>query len=245
MRNLVVTLLLSAVVAACATSNQARSTETTGFLGEHRSLLRPGQKGKEALLTYTKPGVNWAGYKKILLEPVAIWSDPKNPLPPEQEADLKQLVDSFYATLRQKLSADYELVDRPGPGTLRIQAAITNGMAANTTMKLASKAVPYGGAASALWTFTTGKPAFAGEVSIEFMVKDGQSGELLGAGADRRVGTDSLNKEALNSWADVKNSLEFWSDAAVYRLCVLRGAAGCVEPKNSPVEMPAPPLPGS
>jgi hypothetical protein len=55
---------------------------------------------------------------------------------------------------------------------------------------------------------------------------------LLAAGADRRVGgTNLFDKEVFNSWGDVKNSLEFWADASVYRLCVLRGGANCVKPK--------------
>lgn len=32
------------------------------------------------------------------------------------------------------------------------------------------------------------------------------------------------------NWPAYSNSLGFWTDQAVYRLCVLRGEAGCVEP---------------
>jgi Protein of unknown function (DUF3313) len=143
-------------------------------------------------------------------------------------------VDAFYATLRQKLSMYFELVDRPGPGVLQAQVAIENSQQGDTTLKVASKAVPYGSVASVAWIMITGKPAFVGEASVEYMVKDGGTGELLAAGADRRVGGDALSTEYLNSWGDVKNALDFWTDAAVYRVCLQRAGAGCIKPRASP-----------
>jgi hypothetical protein len=69
-------------------------------------------------------------------------------------------------------------------------------------------------------------------MTIEFTVHDAQTGELLLAGADRRVGGQTvLDKELFNSWGDVKNSLVFWTDLSVYRLCKLRQDTTCVQPK--------------
>lgn len=229
----VVLLVAAAALAGCATSSQARNVKPTSFLGEYKSLLKPGKTDEEPLLVYRNPKANWPGYKKILLEPVTIWGDPDHALSSDQQRDLQLVVDAFHATLRQKLSADYEMVDSPGPGVLRVRAAIENSQAGNTTLKVASKGVPYTGAVGALWTLATGKPAFVGEASIEFIVQDAQTGDVLAAGADRRVGGDALSKEYLSSWGDVKNALEYWTDAAIYRLCVARGGAACARPKTS------------
>ena len=227
-----------AALAGCATGSQARKTEASGFLGDSRKLLKPGKPGEEELLVYKNPNARWPSYQKILLQPVAIWADPKWKLTDDERKDLQRLVDSFHETLEKKLSADYTLVPEAGPGVLLVQIALTGGKKAITILKVASKGVPYGSAPSYLWTFITGKPPFVGEASIEFMVRDGESNELLAAGADRRVGADTViagkgvNTEYLNSWGDVKYSLDYWSDDVVYRLCVLRGAANCVEPKK-------------
>ena len=227
-----------AMIAGCATGSQARKTEASGFLGENKALLKPGKPGEEELLIYRNPEANWADYKKIVLEPVTIWSDPKWKLSDDEHKDLQKLVDSFQATLQQKLAADYELVDRAGPGAMRVQIALTGGKKAITILKVASKGVPYGSGPSYLWTFITGKPLFVGEASIEFMVKDGGTERLLAAGADRRVGADtivagkSVNTEYLSSWGDVKYSLDYWTDAVVYRLCALRQGTKCVAPKK-------------
>jgi hypothetical protein len=70
------------------------------------------------------------------------------------------------------------------------------------------------------------------------MVKDSQSQELLAAGADRRVGGTRLSKATLSRWGDVRNILVYWSDQAVYLLCVDRKAAGCPKPRAGLVTNP-------
>jgi hypothetical protein len=223
----------ASALGGCASGRQARNVQTTDFLGQYKSLLKPGQPEEEPLLLYRNPKANWAGYKKILLEPVTVWGDPNHALSAEQQRDLEQVVDAFFASLRQKLSADYEMADAAGAGVMRARVAIENSQAGKTTLKVASRGVPYGGPAGAVWTLITGKPAFVGETSIEFIVQDGATGELLAAGADRRVGGDSFNKQYLSSWGDVKNALDFWTDSAVYRLCIGRGGPNCIRPKAS------------
>lgn len=225
-------IALAGLASGCATTLQARDVHPSGFLGKDRSLLTAGEQGKEALLRYRNPKTNWASYDKILLEPVAIWDNPAHRLSPDQRKDLQQLVDSFYNALYLMLSKDYQIVEKPAPGTMQVQAAITHGEESQTGLTFASKAIPQLQATNTVWTFVSGKPAFAGEVTAEFKIHDAHTGELLAAGADRRVGGRQLfDKEVLNSWGDVKHSLEFWTDATVHRLCILRGGAKCTEPK--------------
>ncbi|MBN2107798.1 MAG: DUF3313 family protein, partial [Deltaproteobacteria bacterium] len=52
---------------ACATM-QARSTNTTGFLGDY-SQLKAGGEGK-ALLVYIDPAADMKSYTRILMDPV-------------------------------------------------------------------------------------------------------------------------------------------------------------------------------
>jgi hypothetical protein len=229
-------VLIAAVVypfAGCATSKQARKVEPTSFLGEYRSLLAPGKSDEDPLLVYRNPKANFDSYRKLLLEPVTIWGDPNHALTEGERHDLQQVVDNFYVSLRTKLSPYFQLVDQPGPGVLRAQVALENSERSDTALKVASKGVPYGAVPSTIWTMITGKPAFVGEASIEYILKDAGTGELLAAGADRRVGGDAVSTEYLNSWGDVKNVLDYWTDAAVYRVCLGRGGANCVRPKTS------------
>ncbi len=226
-------LVVAVLLIGCAATKPARDVPASGFLGEYRSLLRPGKEGEEAALTYRNPKANWAAYHKILLEPMTIWEDPASKLSGDKREDLQRLLDSFHHMLAQKLSKDYAMVATPAADTMHIQAAIIHPDTAVTELTVVSKVIPQARAANMLWTFASGKPAFAGEATIEFIVKDAQTGDLLAAGADRRVGgTNLFDKEVFNSWGDVKNALDFWADASVYRLCVLRGGTNCVKPKE-------------
>ena len=230
--------VLSLVLFGCATGHQARNViALSDFLGEHRSQMQPGKPGEEPLLVYRDPHqVQWSQYHEILLEPISLWIDPNRQMSSDDQRDLQNLVDSFHATLQRKLASDYTLVDRDGPGVMRMQIAITDGRRGATQLKVASIAVPYWIGASLFWRFATGKPPFVGEASVEYKITDAGTSELLTAGADRRVGADTLisrgavNKEYLNSWGDVKYILEYWTDDFVYRMCLLRGGAECAKP---------------
>jgi len=224
------------LLAGCVSTRQARQVKPGGFLGASASLLHKGQKGEEALLVYQKNGTDWASYNKVILDPVAIWSAKPSTLPPDQLADYQNLVDSFQRTLSDKLAKNYSIIDAPAPGAFRIKAAIVNGKQANTTLKIAKIIAPYAGFADALWTFVTGKPAFTGEVTLEYMITDSVTEELLAAGADRRVGGNQLGKGTVSNWGDVQNILTYWSDLAVYRLCINRAATDCRRPSAGVLE---------
>lgn len=77
----------------------------------------------------------------------------------------------------------------------------------------------------------TGKPSFVGEASIESRIRDAQTGEVLGAAVDRRVGGKTLDAESFNSWGDVYEALAFWAKQARFRLCRERGEETCVPPE--------------
>ena len=230
-------LAVLVVLTGCVSSSQARKVTPSGFLGESASLLKKGGKN-DVLLVYRNKNTDWATYDKIIVDPVTIWAKEKSTLPADQLADYQRLVDDFYATLKAKLSKDYGMTDTPGSGAMRIQVAIVNGDQANATLKVAKTIAPYAGTADTLWTFATGKPAFAGEVSIEYMVKDSQSQELLADGADRRVGGNQLGKATLSRWGDVQNILVYWTDQARYLLCVDRKGKDCTKPKAGLVKNP-------
>jgi hypothetical protein len=239
-KTLIVTAtVVSVALSACASSSHARKVTPSDFLGDNAKLLKKGGKS-DFLLVYRNPNVTLVSYDKVIFEPVKLWA-PKgagSKLPPDQLADLQKLVDSFDHTLRSKLAKDYAMVDAPAPGAMRIQVAIVNGQKANSTLKVAKTIAPYAGSADTVWSFVTGKPAFAGEASLEFMIHDTQTGELLVAGADRRVGGNQLGKATVKDWGDVENILTYWSDEAVYALCVDRKAQNCVKPSPGILESP-------
>jgi hypothetical protein len=218
-------ILIALMLAAnsCASTGQARSVETSGFLQDLYPRMHRGAEG-EALLVYKNPeGRGVVGRAtKILLDPVLIYRGPDTKMSGISQDEAQLMADTFYALIYQELSKDYEMVQQPGAKTLRAQVAIVNMERSNPALDVISSIpAPLNVLAmgSAIKGLTTGKPAFTGEVAIEAKVTDAQSGGVLAAFVDRRVGKKKLDAETFNSWSDVYDALKYWAEQARYRLC--------------------------
>ena len=127
------------------------------------------------------------------------------------------------------------MVTEPGPGTLHIQTAVTKAdpsihiLRAVFTVPAPMNAFAL---ASLLKDLGTGKPLFVGEASIEIKVSDSQSGEVLAAFADRRVGKRRLDSDSFDSWDNVYKALDFWAQLSRFRFCEARGDKDCTPPKE-------------
>ena len=226
------------IVVGCASQKQARNVdlgvaEESGFLEDY-SILKKRVGGKDdvqvALYGFVDESVDWSSYDKMLLDPIKIWrSEGGAPL-----EDVQRMSNDFYLLLYEELSKDYKMVQSPGPGTLRMDVLMMSIQKGSVRMDKVTSIVPIGMGASLAKDFTTGKPAFVGEASVQFKFTDASTGKLLGAGVDRRVGGKNITKEA-DSWADVQNILRLWSQGARFRLCVIRtGNAGdCPRPEGA------------
>ncbi len=221
-------LLLVVTLIGCAATKQARSVDKMGFLKDLYPLMHDG-KDLEALLVYRNPKIATiprGTYKKFMLDPVLVFrgSESKMKGIPQQDAQL--VADTFYALIYQELSKDNEMVAQPGPNTLRAQVAITHLEESMPTLDIVSS-IPapmnFLALGSTLKGITTGKPGFVGEAAIEVRVTDAQSGEVLWAAVDRRVGKKKLDAESFDSWADVYESLRYWAEQTRWRLCKERG----------------------
>jgi uncharacterized protein DUF3313 len=227
------------LLTGCAYSYQARHVTPSSFLGPSASLLEKGKKHDDPLLIYRRAGTAWSSYDKIIVDPIEIWTT--NPSSSADEwSDVQKLAAGFHQTLTKKLAASYRIVETSQPGAIRMRIAMIDARPARAAFKVAKDVAPYTGVtvADAAWTFITGKPAFSGEVSIEYMIHDSATGELLTAGADRRVGGDQIGRATFTTWGDVQNIITLWSDYAAYRLCLDRGAKGCVKPRAGLLETP-------
>lgn len=231
----IIVLGLLVCLVGCAPTKQARSVETSGFLGDLYPMMRKGSDG-EALLIYKSAkvaAIPRGTYTHVLLEHAEIWGPPTTDAKRQKEA--QHVADLLYSLVYLSLSKDYDMVAEPGPGTLRIQAAITRADPAYVVLRAVSTIpAPMNVLAlgSLLKNLGTGKPLFVGDASIEVKISDAQTGEILGAAADRRVGNKRLDADSFNSWDDVHKMLEIWTDMTRYRLCSERGGANCVKPKT-------------
>ena len=223
---LVVGLLCNA---ACGATKQARTVDRLGFLKDlYPKMVEGNEDAGESLLLYKNPRVAQIPpntYTKIMLDPVLVFRGPHSKMQGISQEQAQLMADTFYALIYQEISKDYQMVDKPGPDTLRAQVAITHleeswpMLDVVSTIPAPMNAFAVG---SMLKNVATGKPAFKGEAVIEAKITDSQSGEVLRAGVDRRVGGKKLNAESFNSWADVYESLRYWAENGRYQLCKAR-----------------------
>jgi hypothetical protein len=236
-------ILAVLALSACSSTQQPRGPlsgdiRESGFLDGVYPLMHEGEEG-QALRVYRNPAVDSLApdaYDKVLLDEVTIFYGPESELNDVPQDELHNLATMFGAKLADELSPDYRLVDEPGPRTLRIQTAITDAQATSTALKAASFVpIPLGvpGAKAALLKakeLATGKPVFAGEVTAELKMTDAQSGVVLFAAVDRRVG-ERLGG-GWESWTDAEEAFRYWAEKIRYGLCTeLRHGTDCVAPE--------------
>ena len=224
----ILTLCLAGSLAGCAATEQASEVQESGFLGsETYALLQAGEEGR-AVLSYVSADANFGQYDKVILEPVTIWGDPDDAaLQPE---DRTMLADVTYSAFHEALAKDYEIVTEPGPTTMAVAVAITSAEAGDPALNTVSSIVPQARLLRGAASFFTEKPAFVGEAQGEVKATDSTTGELLGAGVDRRFGSQSP-RVTTDSWEDVVAIIDYWSELTRFRLCQERGGSDCVAPE--------------
>ena len=132
-----------------------------------------------------------------------------------------------------KLAQNYQMVRQPEPNTLRISVAIVKLEEGRVALETISTIVPQINAATKLASLVTGKSPLVGKASVEAKITDAQTGILLAAGVDERIGGKTLDSLSLSSWGDVENVMQFWVNRGSYHLCISRGGSHCVSAQRS------------
>ena len=112
--------VIAAMLGGCASSpSQTDATQDSGFLRDY-SNLPPGR----SVRTWVSPKLTPANYNAILLDPLVFYPEPR---PNEQVSaeTLQQILAYSNDTLKRSLSERFRVVDRAGPGVLRIRGAFT------------------------------------------------------------------------------------------------------------------------
>jgi len=232
-----VVLALILAVTGCASTQEAKSVEKSGFLGDY-SLLKEGERSafrqgaeNQALLIYKNPAADWRKYRKVILDPVTVWMAAKDSQLKEVSVeDRQRLAALLWSKIDEELRKDYEMTRHAGPDVMHVQMAITEAGESNAVMDTVTSIVPQLKLLSGMKSLATGVSAFTGSASAELKVTDSATGEILVEAVDRRGGTKSLSG-VTNSWNDVEEVYRFWAEKMRYRLCQWRSGTNCVEPE--------------
>jgi len=200
-----------------ATGETPAPPPPTGFLGNDYSLLTPPAPGSDqkAILRYVNPNASWSSYNKIMVAPVTFWANDDSSI---SAADQQALCDYAYNVFVKELGKNFVIVDQPGPGVLKLSAALTDATSAVPVLRSVSVVIPQARALSMIKMAATGTYAFVGSAQGALKLNDSTSGQLLAAAVDKRVGGTSVTNIAVFQWGDAEHALDYWAELTDQRL---------------------------
>ena len=207
-------------------SHQARSLDVNESPLVNPDILVKGADD-QALYRYVNPKADFKQYSKLMIDPVLVYKYAE--LDKEELENYQKLANNAYVYLMNEMEKDYQIVKFPEPGALRIQMAIVDADSSKPVRNTLSTIVPIGMALSAVKYSATGKQAGVGEITLQLRITDANTGELLGAALDRRVGGKEVTK-LWSSWHNADDALQYWAKKVSFRLCEMRAGANCEKP---------------
>ncbi|MGH7841284.1 MAG: DUF3313 domain-containing protein [Candidatus Binataceae bacterium] len=185
----------------------------SGFLGDYSYLQRGGEG--QALYRYVAPGVDWAQYKSVIIDPVTFWGAQDSSVSPEVQQELTAY---FYNKLHESMAKYFTVVDAPGPSVMRLQVAITDASSAIPVLRTASVLIPQMRVVGRLKELVTGSFAFVGSARGEMKLTDSVSGAILAEALDQQMGGNAIKTAATWQWQDAERAMDHWCDLMATRL---------------------------
>ena len=203
-----------------ATGEKEAAPAPSGFLGNDYSLLTPPAEGgdQKAMLRYVNPNTSWSSYNKIMIAPVTFWAADDSKV---SGADQQALCNYAYTLMVKDIGKNFVIVDQPGPGVIKVSAALTDATSATPGLRSISVIVPQARALSVIKMAATGTYLFVGSAQGALKVNDSTSGQLLAAAVDKRVGGASITNVTVFQWGDAENAMDYWGKLIDQRLVSL------------------------
>ena len=107
---------LLVLAAGCARKNVIYSE----FMGAY------DRQGATSEFAYVANGVDVSSYDKVMLDYLILFMDPDAAYRGIEADALNEAAMAFHQQVMDRLSSGFSLVDRPGPGVLRIRSALTH-----------------------------------------------------------------------------------------------------------------------
>jgi len=116
--------VVSVLALACAVLGCAATPRGSGFLADTQSLSQvPEHPGT---WRWIKPGLDLRPYDKVMIDPVELGLAPASVAQSLHPESRERYAAEFTEVLRAKIAPFYEVVEIPGPNTLRLRIALTD-----------------------------------------------------------------------------------------------------------------------
>ena len=220
---LVITVLLTAILGACATTEEDEGSREasvevpaevrSGFLQDYDRLEKVPDE--EAVLRWVNTEADWTQYDRFLVDPVQFRVPPayKDQGQPPAEA-VVAMTRYFREAVVRELATQYQVVDEPGAGVMRIRIALTSLKPTDKQLE-AWQYVPVALVATGVAEVT----GLRGDDVLLFMegeASDSLNGEMMGEVLQGRISEESDAKDMLDMTAeDIEPVLDYWASELV------------------------------
>ncbi len=195
-------LVFATTIISCASA-----PKQSGFLGEYYEDLQPGPKGG-ANLRWIKPGVDFKNYDKVMLDSVVYFFADDSEYKGIDPAVLLGLSTEFEQEVKEAYKGGYPIVTEPGPGVARLKIALTGLKQSSPVVSGITTALPIGLVISAAKKGTTGAWTGSGATSVELIVIDSVTNEVIVAAQDEQTAGFT---ERFSKYGSAKEAFKFWA----------------------------------
>lgn len=214
-------IILGIIFYGCISTDKVQKPKVSAFLQDY-SILKKRHKNDDQRV-YLNQTSDFGNYKKIMIDPVTIYAEYKSDIATLPRDDLQSLVNYLYATLRNQLTEDYEIVVNPGADVMHLRVAITEEKGSKRILETVSSKIPFGVALSSVKRVAMETHTTMRSVRVECEILDSLSGKQLFASVDSQVGKQiKEDGEKWKKWKDTKEGYNFWAEALKNRLAEFR-----------------------
>ena len=182
----------------------------SGFLHDY-SKLTSDDPMKVVDWIYIKEDTDWKSYNKMMLDDVVFFIAEDADYKGFEAKELADLGTAFHQAFVMNLAGAVEFTDKPGPGVMRARLAITNLKPSNSFTGTVTTIVPVGLLLSHVKKAATGSHIGMGSVAVEAELLDSQSGEVLAAMIDDKMGQKAKIAKSTSKWGHVIDIFNRWA----------------------------------
>lgn len=217
---LVLTCIVVLGVAGCASKPQP--LPFSGFLDNY-SGIRPAPD-ESGVWVYRKADLNLNPYTKIMIDPLTVWPIQSSRYGGINTLAMWQLALAFQDRMGKALEGGYTVVSEPGPGVLRLRAALTHVTLERPSLKTPGPILPLANDILLMSSEEiSGLMIRGGEATIEAELLDSQTQDRLVAYIEKRHSAHVFVAEDQYSFGPVLEIFEYWARKLRQRLDEERG----------------------
>ena len=217
MKKMLVWIMAMLFLAGCA----ATAPPKTGFLGDYYKNLTPAPEGGLAKLRWIKPGVDFAKYKKVMVDYVVFALAEDSEYKAISGDEMKQLGDAASLALVNAIKKRDTIVAEPGPDVWRLRMAIVGLKQSNPVISGITTVIPIGLGISIIKKGAAGAWSGAGATQAEAMLLDSLTNEVLAVGYLEYTAGFT---ERFTKWGSVEDAFKYWGEKGSEAIEALRAA---------------------